>query len=179
MAIPQEYLPHYTYEDYAQWEGRWELIEGLPYAMIPAPTPQHQRVQVFLLSAFFTALTNCRECRTYGAPLDWKVTVDTVVQPDIMIVCQPVGAKYLDFPPVAAVEILSPATALKDRHLKFELYQSQGVRYYLIIDPALKQIELYQIRNGKYVQEAVEAGVLHFALHNNCEISIGTSGLWD
>ncbi len=24
-------LPHYTYEDYCHWEGRWELIDGIPY----------------------------------------------------------------------------------------------------------------------------------------------------
>ncbi|HSV11108.1 MAG TPA: hypothetical protein VLI68_10085 [Hanamia sp.] len=31
-------LPHYTYEDYCHWEGRWEVIDGIPYAMIPAPS---------------------------------------------------------------------------------------------------------------------------------------------
>ena len=35
-------LPHYTYEDYCNWEGRWELIDGIPFAMSPAPTPRHQ-----------------------------------------------------------------------------------------------------------------------------------------
>lgn len=32
-----EDLPHYTYDDYVTWEGRWELIQGIPYAMTPAP----------------------------------------------------------------------------------------------------------------------------------------------
>jgi hypothetical protein len=31
-------LPHYTYEDYCHWEGRWEVIDGISYAMIPAPS---------------------------------------------------------------------------------------------------------------------------------------------
>lgn len=31
-------LPHYTYSDYCNWEGRWELIEWIPYAMSPAPS---------------------------------------------------------------------------------------------------------------------------------------------
>ncbi len=35
-------LPYYTYEDYCRWEGRWELIDGIPFAMSPAPTPRHQ-----------------------------------------------------------------------------------------------------------------------------------------
>ena len=37
-------LPHYTYEEYCQWEGRWELIAGIPYAMCPATAPRHQCV---------------------------------------------------------------------------------------------------------------------------------------
>jgi len=37
-------LPHYTYEEYCQCEGRRELIEGIPYAMCPATAPRHQWV---------------------------------------------------------------------------------------------------------------------------------------
>ena len=36
-------LPHYVYEDYLRWEGRWELIEGIAYAMSPAPAVAHQK----------------------------------------------------------------------------------------------------------------------------------------
>ncbi|HJY21679.1 MAG TPA: hypothetical protein VJ279_02270 [Hanamia sp.] len=27
--------PYYTYKDYCAWEGRWELIDGIPFAMSP------------------------------------------------------------------------------------------------------------------------------------------------
>ncbi len=33
MLIADRYRPHYTYNDYCQWEGKWELIEGIPYAL--------------------------------------------------------------------------------------------------------------------------------------------------
>ena len=36
--------PHYTYDDYKLWEGRWELIGGTAYAMSPAPSIAHQAV---------------------------------------------------------------------------------------------------------------------------------------
>ncbi|HEO65459.1 MAG TPA: Uma2 family endonuclease, partial [Spirochaetes bacterium] len=39
-----DYIPRYTYEDYVNWEGRWELIDGLPYAMSPLPSINHQQV---------------------------------------------------------------------------------------------------------------------------------------
>ncbi len=34
----------YTYGDYETWpeDQRWELIDGIPYDMTPAPSPRHQ-----------------------------------------------------------------------------------------------------------------------------------------
>jgi hypothetical protein len=44
MSSPVKILPHYTYADYVQWEGQWELIDDIPYAMSPSPVPKHQRI---------------------------------------------------------------------------------------------------------------------------------------
>jgi len=44
MQLTERELPHYTYEDYSNWEGRWELIQGIPYAMSPSPSYTHQRI---------------------------------------------------------------------------------------------------------------------------------------
>lgn len=44
MDSPVKILSYYTYADYAQWEGQWELIDGIPYAMSPSPVPKHQRI---------------------------------------------------------------------------------------------------------------------------------------
>jgi hypothetical protein len=38
MSSAVKILPHYTYVEYEQWEGQWELIEGIPYAMSPLPS---------------------------------------------------------------------------------------------------------------------------------------------
>jgi len=42
MALKLKVLPNYTYDDYVQWEGKWEVIEGIPFAMSPAPRFNHQ-----------------------------------------------------------------------------------------------------------------------------------------
>jgi hypothetical protein len=34
-------LPRYKFADYIKWEGNWELIDGIPYAMVPAPARKH------------------------------------------------------------------------------------------------------------------------------------------
>jgi hypothetical protein len=42
-------LPHYTYRDYLHWEGKWEVIDGIPNAMSPAPAPDASRLPLISL----------------------------------------------------------------------------------------------------------------------------------
>lgn len=178
MSIAERYRPHYTYEDYCQWEGRWELIEGMPYAMSPAPVPSHQRVSVLLSFEFVKALDKCKNCKIFQ-PLDWKLREDTIVQPDLLIVCDKIEKKFLDFPPVLVVEILSPSTASKDRGEKMELYQSQKVKYYLIADPQFKKLEIYEYNHTQYEPVSVNPETYHFTLHDNCTVDVNLLDIWD
>ncbi len=88
MSIGDKYRPRFTYADYLLWEGRWELIEGMPYAMNPAPSPNHQDINGNLIVIFKAALLKgCGKYKVY-LPIDWKISNDTVVQPDLLIVCK-------------------------------------------------------------------------------------------
>ena len=142
-------LPHYTYSDYQHWEGKWEVIDGIPYAMSPAPVPNHQLIAMNLGAEFRNQLKSCKKCKTYQ-PIDYVVAEDTILQPDLLIVCSDITKKFLDFPPALVVEILSTSTALKDRHTKYALYQSQEIKYYIIIDPDTKEAEIYELKNKVY-----------------------------
>jgi Uma2 family endonuclease len=75
MTIAHKYLPNYTYEDYCQWEGRWELINGIPFAMAPMHTPIHQTINGNLYANFETALK--KDCKAY-LPIDWKIFDNTI-----------------------------------------------------------------------------------------------------
>jgi Uma2 family endonuclease len=151
MSSAQKIIPHYTYDDYIHWEGKWELIEGHPIAMSPSPVPKHQWVANMLQVEFTLALRSaCKSCKVYPS-LDFKIAEDTVVQPDILIVCTEISKNYLDFSPVLVVEILSPSTALRDRNTKFDIYELQGIKYYLIVDIEKEHFELYELMDGKYV----------------------------
>ena len=77
----------------------------------------------------------------------------TILQPDILVVCKEIKKKFLDFAPSLVVEIISPSTALKDRHTKYALYQSQGIKYYLIVDPDSNEAEVYKLDNNVYSLE--------------------------
>lgn len=154
MGYAQRLMPHYTYDDYIQWEGRWELIDGHPIAMSPSPIAKHQLIANMLQFEFTSALRDagCKDCKVYPF-LDFKIAEDTVVQPDISIACDVTDQKFLslEFPPVLVVEILSPSTSLRDRHIKFDIYESQGIKYYLLVDVDKNSFELYLLTDGKYI----------------------------
>ena len=149
-VLTKEDLPHYTYDDYVQWEGRWEIINGIPYAMAPAPGIKHQEISSNINGQLYRLLKDCRNC-TALLPVDWQISEDTVVQPDNLVICDEIpDNRKLLMPPVLVFEVLSPATEKKDRGLKFELYRGAGVKYYCIVDPAGKSAAAYALRDGKY-----------------------------
>lgn len=179
MSIEARYRPYYTYDDYCQWEGRWELIEGMPYAMSPLPIPDHQNVCGNLFTLLKESLSgNCKNCKVY-LPLDWKIADDTIVQPDVLIVCKKINKKYLDFPPVLVIEVLSPSTASKDRGEKMELYHSQKVKYYLIVDAQFKKIEVYTLQDKSYGPPSVSPESFHFIFEEECSASIKFDHVWE
>jgi Uma2 family endonuclease len=155
-AFQLEDLPHYTYDDYVQWEGRWEIIQGIPYAMTPSPARKHQYLNTKIVIQLGNLLENCENCRVY-IPIDWQITEDTVVQPDVLVVCDenPEDTK-LTVPPVIVFEILSPSTSRKDKVLKYRLYQNAGVKYYCIVDPVTSSAEVFTL--GEKEKEYHRAG---------------------
>ncbi len=177
MAFSQKILPHYTYADYLLWEGKWELIDGFPIAMSPSPLPKHQRISASLSSAFIVALKNCSKCKVYY-PIDYKVEEDIILQPDLLIVCGEITKNFLDFPPALVAEILSPSTALRDRHTKFDIYEQQGIHYYLIIDPEKNTVEVYQLLHGKYTLVPPPDNVSHFIFDEGCSALVSWIEIW-
>ena len=86
MSVPVRILPYYTYEDLCNWEGRWELIDGIPYAMSPMPIPEHQYIAANLAAEFRILMKKCKTCKAY-LPLDYVIENDIVVEPDLLIIC--------------------------------------------------------------------------------------------
>ena len=179
MAISEIIIPCYTYDDWVHWEGKWELMEGHPIAMSPTPVPAHQRVAAELRTELTLALrkSNCKKCRAYD-PLDYKISENTILVPDILIICGEVKKKYLDFPPSLVVEILSPSTVLRDRNTKYEYYRQQGVKYYLIVDADKKTIEIFILVNGKY-QLDKEKDSHTFSITGDCIVTPDLSNIFD
>jgi Uma2 family endonuclease len=118
-AIKKEYLPHYTYEEYKKWEGNWELIYGVPYAMSPAPMIRHQAVSNKIAWQLQEILKECEACQSL-LPVDWKIDESTIVQPDNLIIChKPLHEAYITKAPRVIFEILSKSTVMVDKNLKY------------------------------------------------------------
>ena len=144
MSASPNYLPHYTFADYASWQGDWELWHGVPVAMTPSPVGTHQWLAGQIMRQFLNSLEpNCDDCFVL-METDWIVAEDTVVRPDVVIVCGSFPERHIVEPPRLIVEVLSPSTEEKDRTAKRELYASQSVEFYLLADPIGKRIEAFQ-----------------------------------
>ena len=158
---------NYTYEDYQQWDGRWELIDGIPYAMSPAPHPQHQRIVARVWNELSTNLT-CSECEVFISPINWKISSNTVVQPDVAIFCEETDKQFFTKTPPLIVEVLSKATVLKDLNIKFQLYEEQKVVYYIIIDPDKYIADIFKLQSDRYQlqKKVVQKKIFEFEWQN-------------
>lgn len=177
-ALRREEFQNYSYADYAQWEGRWELMDGIPFAMAPSPSLQHQSVSGRIAALLYEALAHCPNC----APLfhfDWKVSENTVLCPDNMVIChEPDNDNYLTRAPALIFEILSPSTARRDRGAKFRTYESEGVPWYVLVDPVTQRAEIWRLESGRYVKQAdLSEGIHEFDL-GPCRFPLNVSRLW-
>ncbi|HCL55402.1 MAG TPA: Uma2 family endonuclease, partial [Spirochaetia bacterium] len=152
MGAAEKMDEKYTYQDYLNWsiDERWELIEGLPYNMSPAPSRKHQGILKKLSFSFESFLQN-KPCQMYFAPLDVRFSEDTVVQPDIIVVCDEsqLNDRGCLGAPDLVIEIISPATAIRDTKIKLDLYEKYGVREYWIVYPEEKIVMVFKLNEKK------------------------------
>ena len=164
----------YTYEDYCTWDDeiRYELIDGIPY-VLSAPLRKHEDISGSLFYQLYGFLKG-KPCKVYDAPFDVRLDIrlkderplneqddarfDTVVQPDILVVCDKskLDDKGCKGAPDLVMEILSPSSKRKDMLIKFNKYLQCGVREYWIIDPESKVVTVNILDNGKYYSTSYE-----------------------
>lgn len=104
--------------------------------------------------------------------IDWRIDRTTVVRPDVLVLCNGLPSKYLNYSPAFIAEILSPATNHKDRTAKRELYQQQGVTRYFRVAPEQKIIQVLELVDGVYIERSTESGEIAFAVDQGCKINL-------
>ena len=159
-ALPKEEL-RYTYADYKEWEldegERYELIHGEAYAM-SGPNTRHQVIFRELFTQFSVYLRG-KPCQVFSAPYDVRLfyeedeSDDTVVQPDIMVICDKdkIGPEGGRGAPDLVIEILSPSNTAIEMERKFTLYQEAGVREYWIVDSKNNRLRVSCFKDGEII----------------------------
>lgn len=161
MGLAQQQAEHFTYAEYRTWEddARYELIDGVAYAMSPAPTRTHQMVVGELFFQVKNALKG-KSCQPFIAPFDVRLPhadeaddkVDTVLQPDVLVVCDlaKVDESGVRGAPDWVAEVLSPNTAKKDMTVKLDAYERAGVPEYWLLHPTDRLVTIYRLIDGRY-----------------------------
>jgi Uma2 family endonuclease len=139
-----------------------ELIHGKVYKMSPAPTSFHQRVGGELHRQIANFLKK-KTCKVFIAPFDVRLPqskkkgnefIDTVVQPDICVICNP---EKIDMAgclgaPDWIIGILSPHTSAKDLRQKFDVYEQSGVKEYWVVHPMEATVLVFILNDdGRYI----------------------------
>jgi Uma2 family endonuclease len=153
--------------------------------MTPAPKVRHQEVCVNLCGELRHIIKkNNGKCKIFSAPFDVRLPrngekedhlIDTVVQPDICIICDlsKLDERGCLGAPDMVAEIQSFSTAKYDTTQKFELYETAGVREYWIVYPS-EGVEVFLLQpDGKYDRGTrYEAGRIPVFIFNGKEIDL-------
>jgi len=165
MELTLDLKKRYTYADYLTWldDVRRELINGFINIMSPAPRTKHADVSFNISGNLWAILKKKKgKCKVYHAPFDVRLPkrgeiaddkIDTVVQPDICVVCNlsKIDERGCCGAPDLIVEIISPSSGKRDLNEKFVLYEESGVKEYWVVYPDSKAITVFLLQdNGIY-----------------------------
>jgi Uma2 family endonuclease len=128
------------------------------------PSRLHQEIVVELSSQVVNSPEG-KSARAYVVPFDVRLPkdsaagddqIDTVVQPDVLIVCdlQKLDDRGMRGAPDWIAEVLSPSSASYDRTTKLRAYERAGVPEVWLIDPTVHTVTIYRIAAG-YSQPVV------------------------
>lgn len=150
----------FNYTDYIAWKfkERVELIRGRIFKMCAAPSLTHQRISANIEKKLDSFLVNA-PCKFFHAPVDVRLKgrpfrnqkrtdeqIKTVVQPDIVVVCDAEKLhddRYIDGAPDLVIEILSPGNRQVETQYKLGLYEENGVKEYWVVSPEYKHVMVF------------------------------------
>lgn len=144
-----------TYADYLETSDyeRYELLNGELY-LSPSPSEIHQYILSVLHLRIGTFSRERNLGKVYFSPFDVVLSDTDVVQPDLLFISNDrsdiITANNVQGAPDLVVEILSPATADRDRTQKLDLYAKHGVNEYWIVDPDSRTIMVLLLGENRF-----------------------------
>lgn len=123
------------------------------------------------------------------APFEWRGSERTALQPDVLVARRTdllavEGGKFLDEPPVLAVEVLSPSSRRIDRLSKLSAYEEAGIASYWLVDPDPEQpsVVAMDLVDGRYVEVGHPVGQQEWRSERPFAVTVRpadlVAGLW-
>lgn len=130
-----------SYDDYRALpdDVRAEWVDG-EVVVSPSPTYPHQKLSRRLANAIESGLpgVDVVEAVTTRLPNNRERI------PDIIVSAEPPDGVYIERPPLAVVEILSPSTRTEDLVRKSADYFAAGIRQYWVMDSEHRSLEVLE-----------------------------------
>jgi Uma2 family endonuclease len=158
--------------------NRYEIVDG-DLQVTPAPAPEHQWVSGHFYRLLSTHVWDQGIGMVFSAPLDVMFTDYNVVEPDIVYITaeqiERIGRRGIEDAPTLVLEVLSPSTTARDRGIKHDLYQRQGVPHYWLAHPTRRTLEVRELRQDHYELMTTLTGNAEFrpALFPGLVIALG------
>jgi Uma2 family endonuclease len=178
MSTAPKYNPHYTIDDYRMWEGDWELWNGVAVAMTPSPFGKHGYLLAKIASALSNAIDDVDCNASVLVEVDWIITRDTIVRPNLSIVCGDPPERHIENPPALVVEILSASTRERDLTVKRRLFEQESVAWYLIMDPDRDTLQALRLKDAGVYEQVTFTDRLEVDLCDSCSLSVRLNRLF-
>ena len=159
-----EVITKISFEEFRQFpvDGkRYELVRGEVH-VTPAPATRHQAIVQNLSGNLWPFVIKDRLGEVWTAPLDVRLSEDTVFGPDLIFISNTragiILENWIEGAPDLVVEVSPPSTVAYDRATKLPIYAESGVSEYWLIDSQAKTVEVLKLQGKKYLVDAFLAG---------------------
>ena len=137
--------------------NRYELTDGR-IVMTPPAGWGHGEIEANVIHILRNLVKSHDLGRVFGSSTGYDLPSGDTLEPDASFVSNERWSKgpqvgrsqFLKIVPNLVVEILSPTTAQRDRVEKKRIYEVNGVEEYWLVDPARREVTVFQLIAGRY-----------------------------
>lgn len=137
----------------AEFRYYYELINGKKFRL-PSMTPAQDQIKGRVMLCIGEYLVKNKR-GYFFSNVEVHFDEKNIFVPDFVVVLKEneqilAQGDFIYGAPDLVVEVLSKSTRKNDLTIKKDIYETQGVKEYWIIDPYMKAISVYLLRDGKY-----------------------------
>jgi Uma2 family endonuclease len=110
--------------------------------------------------------------------MDVGFAQDTVVRPDVLVICYQPESKRLTRAPDLIFGVISPKTTRRDEVVQFDLYRTEGVPRYVLVYPEAKKAKVWRFAEGEYRKVGDFHGETHCFRLSKCAFDFDFNHLW-